>query len=212
MKRVAVSIHAIDRFDPDIIENLDGLDYIHVDFMDGKFVESKNLNTNVLKQIKAKYDLPIIAHLMVDEPIKFVNRIIDDVDFFVFHFESKGNKEELIKKVKYHKRQVGIAINPETPLTKIMPFLNDLDLVLIMSVNPGWSGQDFIWESIDKVDLLIAYRAYMKMGFLIDIDGGINLKNAGFINADIVSSSSTILKAENPNKVIQKLKEIEYHD
>ena len=122
------------------------------------------------------------------------------------------NIEELIKKVKKENKDLGIAINPDTPLTKIVPYLNELDLVLIMSVIPGWSGQDFIWESIDKVDLLVAYRAYMNMGFLIDIDGGVSLKNAGFINSDIVSSSSAILKAYDPNLVIQKLKEIEYHD
>lgn len=212
MKKVAVSIHAIDKFDIDIIKNLEGIDYIHVDVMDGKFVETKNLNLNVFKEIKKKYDIPIIVHLMVDEPVNYINRIIDNVDYFVFHYESKGNKEVIIKKVKNYKKQVGIAINPDTPLTKITPLLTDLDIVLIMSVYPGWSGQDFIWESIDKVDLLIAYRAYMKMGFLIDIDGGINLKNAGFINSDIVSCSSAILKAENPNIVIQKLKEIEYYD
>ena len=149
---------------------------------------------------------------MVDEPNKYYNRIIDNVDYFVFHYESKGNIEKMIQKVKKSEKQVGLAINPDTALTKIVPFLNELNIVLIMSVNPGWSGQDFIWESIYKVDLLCAYRAYMNMGFLIDIDGGINLNNAGFINSDIVSSSSTILNAEDPNSVIQKLREIEYHE
>ncbi|MFX1297165.1 MAG: hypothetical protein ACFFD2_20215 [Promethearchaeota archaeon] len=212
MKKVAVSIHAIENFDPDIIKDLKGLDYIHLDVMDGKFVEPKKLNWNAFKIVKENYDIPIIAHLMVDEPLKYFNRIIDYTDFFVFHYESRGKIEELIEKVKKNKKGIGIALNPDTPLTKIVPFLNDVDLVLIMSVVPGWSGQDFIWESIDKVDLLVAYRAYMNMGFLIDIDGGISLKNVGFINSDIVSSSSTILKARDPNLVIQKLKEIEYYE
>lgn len=212
MKKVAVSIHAIENFDPCIIKNLEGLDYIHIDMMDGKFVETRHLNWNAFKKVKENYDIPIIAHLMVDDPLKYYNRIINYTDIFVFHYESGGNIEGMITKIKNNNKKVGIAINPDTPLTKIVPFLNELDLVLIMSVFPGWSGQDFIWESVDKVDLLVAYRAYMNMGFLIDIDGGINLKNAGFINSDIVSSSSAILKAKNPNSVIQKLKEIEYND
>ena len=212
MKKVAVSIHAIENFDPDIIKYLEGLDYIHLDMMDGKFVKTKNINWNAFKIVKENYDIPTIAHLMVDEPIKYFNRIIDYTDFFVFHYESRGKIEELIEKIKINKKKIGIALNPDTPLTKIVPFLNDIDLILIMSVVPGWSGQDFIWESIDKVDLLVAYRAYMNMGYLIDIDGGVNLKNVGFINSDIVSSSSAILKAKNPNLVIQKLKEIKYHD
>ena len=96
MKKVAVSIHAIDKFDKNIIKDLKGIDYIHVDVMDGKFVEMKNLNLNVFKEIKEKYDIPIIAHLMVDEPIKYINRIINNVDYFVFHYESKGKKEDII--------------------------------------------------------------------------------------------------------------------
>ena len=212
MRKVAVSIHAIDDFNPDILKDLEGYDYIHIDVMDGKFVEAKNLNLNTFKAVKEKYDKPIIAHLMVEKPLSYFNRIIDHIDYFVFHYESSGNFEDLINQVKKSNKKVGIAVNPETPLTKIVPLLDEIDLVLVMSVNPGWSGQQFIWESVDKVNLLIAYKFYFKNDFLIDIDGGINLENAGFILSDIISSSSTILKADNPNQVIHKLKEIEYSE
>jgi len=212
MRKIAVSIHAIDNFDIEILKKLEGLDYIHIDVMDGNFVESKNHNLEVIKEVRENIDLPIILHLMVQKPIEYINKIINDVDYFVFHYEAKGDKISIINRVKKKKKQVGIAINPETPLTKVLPYLNKIDLILIMSVHPGWSGQEFIWEILDKVNLLIAYRAYIKLNFLIDIDGGINLKNAGFIQSDIISSASTILKADNPNLVIKKLKSIEYND
>jgi len=212
MKKIAVSIHATDDFDPNILYGLEDYDYVHIDVMDGKFVETKRKNLACFKKVKENTDKPIIGHLMVDKPSEYFNRIIDYVDYYVFHYESEGSKDDLIQKIKKANKSAGIALNPETPLTKIIPYLNKIDLVLVMSVNPGWSGQTFIWECLDKVNLLIAYRAYMKHQFLIDIDGGITLENAGYIHSDIISSASTILKADNPNEVIQKLKNLDYNE
>ena len=99
---------------------------------------------------------------------------------------------------------VGIAINPDTEIEKIIPFLNDIDLVLAMCVFPGSSGQKFLDESIVKVKKLAALKD--KYDFLIDVDGGINLYNANLLDADILSSTSTILNSKNPNQVIELLK------
>ncbi|MFX1259944.1 MAG: ribulose-phosphate 3-epimerase [Promethearchaeota archaeon] len=212
MKKVAVSLHATEDFDPNIIKELNGLDYIHVDVMDGKFVENKQLNLDVFKLIKENYNLPIIAHLMVKNPINYIEKVIEFCDIFLFHFESNGDIETIIKKVKNYNKKVGIAINPETALPKIIPYLNKIDLVLIMSVNPGFSGQEFIWETPDKINLLFAYRHQNKLTFDIDVDGGVNPENAKLINADILTSASAILKAEDPNLIIQLLKVSEDFD
>lgn len=205
MKKVAVSIHAIDDFDPNIIRNLKGLDFIHVDVMDGKFVNNTNNNLDVFRLLKDKYDIPIIAHLMVNNSKVYIDKIIEFIDYFIFHFESEGDKEDIIKRVHNYNKSVGIAINPDTEISKIIPFLNSIDIILVMSVNPGWSGQKFNPKMIDKVNNLAKYKK--KYNFEIDIDGGVNLVHAkGLINADILSSASAILKSVDPNFVIQQLK------
>ena len=206
MKKVAVSIHAIENFTPNILDDLTGLDFLHVDVMDGEFVETNAYNLAIFKILKNSYDLPIIAHLMVKDPIGLIEKLIENIDIFVFHYESIGNIELIIDRVKSFNKKVGIAINPDTKLEKILLFLNKIDLILVMSVFPGKSGQKFIWEVLDKLNLLIVYRQHNKLEFLIDIDGGINLENAKLIHSDILTSASSILRAKDPNLIIQALK------
>jgi ribulose-phosphate 3-epimerase len=206
MKKVAVSIHATDDFDPKLIKSLKGFDFIHVDIMDGKFVKTNNKNLNVLKILKDQHNKPIIAHLMVINPFEYIEEIIDFVDYFVFHYEAEGDINEINNEVKRKKRKIGIAINPETDLDKIFPFLNVIDLVLIMCVHPGWSGQKFILDMIEKVNSLNAYKIENELNFLIDVDGGINPENSKLINSDILSSASAILNANDPNHVIHTMK------
>ena len=206
MKKIAVSIHATEDFNPKIIEGLKGFDFIHLDVMDGLFVDSTNNNLNVFRVLMKKYRKPIIAHLMVKNPRGYFKKIFKYIDIFVFHIESEGDKDAIIQEVKSQDKKVGVALNPNTHISKILPLLDKIDLVLIMSVHPGWSGQEFIKESLDKVNLLLAYKKENRLNFLIDIDGGVNPENAKFINSDILSSASAILEAENPNHVIQSLK------
>ena len=204
MRKVAVSIHATDDFNTDIINELKGLDYIHVDVSDGEFTSFKNLNLEVFRILHERYDLPIIAHMMVINPSEFIEQIIEFVDIFTFHKEIEGNIDVIIRKVKRKNKKVGLAINPDTDITEILSYLGSIDLVLVMSVNPGGSGQKFIPNSIEKVNHLREYKK--NYNFLIDIDGGINLKNAPELNVDIISSTSAILNAKDPNKVIESLK------
>ena len=143
---------------------------------------------------------------MVKNPRGYIKKIFKFIDIFVFHIESEGDKDIIIQEVKSKNMKVGVALNPDTHISKILPFLNNIDLVLIMSVHPGWSGQEFMKESLDKVNFLLAYKKKNKLNFLIDIDGGVNPENAKFINSDILSSASAILEAEDPNFVIQSLK------
>jgi ribulose-phosphate 3-epimerase len=211
MKKIAVSIHATDDFSADILKDLEGFDYIHVDVMDGKFVNNTTNNLDVFKTLKETYEAPIIAHLMVINPIEYVEKIVNLIDIFLFHFEIHNDKTRIIDEVKSKQKKVGIAINPETKISKILPFLEKIDLVLIMSVNPGWSGQKFLPVTIKKLNKLAEYKR--KYDFLIDVDGGINPTNAKLLrNTDILSSSSSILHAKNPNKIIKLLKESDSND
>ena len=204
MRKVAVSIHATDDFNADVIKELNGLDYIHVDVSDGVFTSFQNLNLEVFRILHERYDLPIIAHMMVINPLEFIEQIIEFVEIFIFHKEIEGNIDKTIRKVKKRNKKVGLAINPNTDISEILSYLGSIDLVLVMSVIPGGSGQKFIPNSVEKVNRLREYEK--KYNFLIDIDGGINLKNALELNVDIISSTSTILNAKDPNKVIESLK------
>ena len=204
MRKVAVSIHATDDFNTDVIKDLKGLDYIHVDVSDGEFTSFQNLNLDIFRILHERYDLPIIAHMMVINPSEYIEQIIEFIDIFTFHKEIEGDIDAIIRKVKKKNKKVGLAINPDTDISEILSYLGSVDLVLVMSVNPGGSGQKFIPNSIEKVNQLREHKK--KYNFIIDIDGGINLNNAPKLNVDIISSTSTILYAKDPNKVIESLK------
>ncbi len=211
MKEVAVSIFAKNDFDPLILNGLKGIDYIHVDVMDGKFVNNTNINLDAFKVLSENYKTPIIAHLMVINTIDYINKIIDYIDYFLFHFENDEDKLAIIKEVKAKNKKVGIAINPNTKILEIVPYLDKIDIVLVMSVFPGWSGQKFIDKTIEKINTLAEYNN--KFNFKIDVDGGINLENAKKLkNTDILSSASTILKAKDPNTIIYALKNSDEYD
>jgi len=204
MKKVAVALHAREDFNPEIIQDLKGLDYIHVDVSDGKFTSVKNLNLEVFRVLNETYKTPIIAHMMVVNPLYYMEEIIERIHIFIFHFEVEHDINEIIKQIRKTDKKVGIAINPDTDIMEIVPYLNLIDLVLVMSVYPGESGQKFIPHSIEKVNQLIKFKE--KYNFLIDVDGGINTTNATKLDVDILSSTSTILNANDPNKVISILK------
>ncbi len=207
MKKVAVAVHATDHFDSEILHGVQGYDFIHVDVMDGKFVNNKNINLNVFKILKDRYNAPIIAHLMVTDPANYIKDIINYIDVFLFHFEITIDKLSIFHEIRHYNKNVGFAINPDTQVKDFVNFLKYIDFILIMGVNPGWSGQKFIPSIVDKVNELSKLKS--KYSFTIDVDGGVTLENAKSLkNADILTSSSTILKAESPNEVIQKLKYI----
>jgi ribulose-phosphate 3-epimerase len=211
MKQVAVSVHAVEDFKSKILEGIKGFDYIHVDLMDGIFVNNTNNNLNVFRILKENYNIPIIAHLMAINPFSYIEKIINYIEIFLFHFEIDDDKDKIIEEVKNYSKKVGFAINPETEISEIIPYLKNIDVVLVMSVNPGWSGQKFIPNIVKKIDELAEFKKIHD--FIIDVDGGINLVNAKLLkNTDILTSSSSILKAENPNEVIKLLRESNQND
>ena len=204
MKKIAISIHARKNFNPDVIKDLDGLDYIHVDVADGKFANVRHINLDTFRILKENYNTPIIAHMMVVNPFDYIDKIIKYLHSFTFHLEIKENKWLIINEIKNRGKNVGIAINPNTKISEIIPYLDAIDLVLVMCVYPGRAGQKFIPQSIDKINRLTVYK--QDFDFEIEVDGGINLENAEKLNADILSSTSTILNSNTPNTIIQLLK------
>ncbi len=207
MKKIAIAVHASNDFNSTSLKTIQGYDFIHVDVMDGKFVNNSNLNLDVFRILKNEYNSPLIAHLMVVDPSSYIKKIVNYIDYFLFHIEVMENIVSIIKQIKKFNKKIGLVLNPETKVIDILKYLKDIHLVLAMGVNPGWSGQKFILNTINKVNELSKLKD--KFTFEIDVDGGIDLENAKALhNADILTSSSTILKARDPNNIIQILKNI----
>lgn len=182
-------------------------DLIHVDVMDGKFVPPTTFKPEDIKTIKSKLTKDV--HLMVEHPIK--DRFIEDyadagAKNITIHEECKDDIKEAFELIKSKGIKVGISINPQTPLEKIKQYLDDVDMVLIMSVNPGYSGQKFMLDVLPKVEELRKLKPELD----IEIDGGINydtIKKAADAGANVFVAGSFIFSQEDRVAVINKLKE-----
>lgn len=188
-----------------LIEDSDA-DYIHVDFMDGKFVNNTNYEITEIKEFLKDTKKKLDVHIMANEPLDYLNTFKElNTEYFTFHYEAVRNIKSAINKVKEANLKVGIAINPDTSVEDIKPYLNFLDLVLVMGVVPGYGGQEFISSTLDKVKEL----SKLKSNFKIAVDGGVNDKTAKSIKengADILVAGSYIIKSDNYNERINKLK------
>ena len=178
-----------------------GADMIHVDVMDGHFVPNLTIGPPVIKSLKKHSSLIFDVHLMISP----VHKYIDDyanagADIITIHPEATDNLAESILKIKKLSKKVGLSLNPETKIDVILKFLDQIDLVLIMSVNPGFGGQKFMPEVLTKVKDLTAIRKDKGMKFDIEIDGGINFENSKAAikaGANILVSGTTIFKDNN---------------
>lgn len=180
--------------------NIDKVDFIHLDVMDGIFVNNKKIPDN-----KINYNKKLDIHLMckkLDEYIEYYK--ILNPEYITFHYEI-GNTLENIEKIKLANSKVGIAINPNTDIDVIFPYLNKIDLVLIMSVEPGLGGQTFINSTFEKISKLKKYKETNNLSFLIEVDGGINDSNIKKIDLDMVVVGSYITSSINYEKSIEKL-------
>ncbi len=187
------------------VENA-GADIIHLDVMDGHFVPNITFGPVVVKGIRKLTDLPLDAHLMITDPEKYAERFIEaGSNMISFHIETVSSPEILIDKLKKKNVKVGIAVNPETPIKSALPFLDSIDYILIMSVHPGFYGQEFIPSVLDKVRDLKRSKEVE-----IEVDGGINDKTKEQVieaGVDIIVSGAYIFKSENRINAIKKLRE-----
>jgi len=189
----------------DEIVNLEkaGANLIHIDVMDGHFVPNITIGPEVINKLRKYTSLPFDVHLMISPVDNFIKNFADaGADIITIHPEATDNIASSIKKIKSHGKKAGISLNPETSIDKVLPVLDSIDLVLIMSVNPGFGGQKFINETLEKVKILRKEIDVKKMKTQIEIDGGINFQNAKKAIAagvDIIVSGTTIFKENGGN-------------
>ena len=155
--------------------------WLHFDVMDGHFVPNISFGPDILKAFKKSIDLFMDVHIMVSDPIYYSKIFIEaGAQMLTFHYEAIDEKDilALVKDIKKSNCQAGISIKPKTPVEKIIPYLKDIDLVLVMSVEPGFGGQKFDESALDKIKFLAYYKKEHQLDYLIEVDGGINDKTA----------------------------------
>ena len=178
-----------------------GADYIHIDVMDGHFVPNITIGPEVIYKLRKYSSLPFDVHLMISPVHNFIKNFADaGSDIITIHPEATDDLINSIKEIKSYKKKIGVSLNPETSVDEIINILNLIDVVLIMSVNPGFGGQKFMEKTLEKVKILRAKIDKNKLKTLIEIDGGINFENSKMAikaGVDILVSGSTIFKQNN---------------
>jgi len=187
-------------------------DWLHLDVMDGRFVPNITFGMFIIKAIKKLAKKPLDVHLMMVEPEKYIEEFREaGSDVITVHYEACPHLHRTIQLIKSTGAKAGVALNPHTSVDLLEDILEELDLVLIMSVNPGFGGQKFIYQSIPRIQQLKERIVTRNTGTLLEVDGGVGAQNAEKLlqaGADVLVAGSSVFKADNPEKAIQQLKEV----
>ena len=187
-------------------------DWFHLDVMDGTFVPNISFGIPVIKSIQEKANKKLDVHLMIVNPDKYIKKFKEvGANILTVHYEACTHLHRTIQGIKNEGMKAGVAINPHTPVDALNEILNEIDLVCVMSVNPGFGGQKFITNTFNKVKKLKELKEKNKYNFLIEIDGGVNIDNAKNLidsGADVLVAGSSVFKSKNPIETIKKLKHI----
>jgi len=187
-----------------------GADLFHLDIMDGRFVPNISFGPLIAKTIDQLTHLPLDIHLMIERPERYLATFRKSgADYLTVHLEACPNPTKVIKQIRDLKAKVGIALNPQTPFDSIIPFLPKIDLLLLMSVNPGFGGQKFIPPVLEKIKEAAQWTNQRSIPLEIAVDGGVNLQNAPKIieaGATILAAGTAIFRSVNYGKAIDSLR------
>jgi ribulose-phosphate 3-epimerase len=189
-----------------------GADYIHVDVMDGHFVPNITIGAAVVASIRAATSLPLDVHLMVEHPERYVSQFVEaGADIITVHVEATPHLQSTIRLIKESGARAGVSINPPTPIGAVEEFLRHVDLVLVMSVNPGFGGQPFIPETLPRIESMRKILNDRGLSAELEVDGGINANNAPEVvraGADVLVAGNSIFRAqEGISGAMQRLRE-----
>lgn len=183
--------------------------FIHIDIMDGVFVPNLSFGIPVQKAIHKHSKKPLDVHLMIVEPEKYVQAFRDaGAEYITVHYEACPHLHRNLQQIKLVGAKAGVALNPHTPVSVLKDIISDIDLVLVMSVNPGFGGQKFIENTYNKIKELKEMIVSAGSNTLIEVDGGVNAQNAGPLReagADILVAGSSVFKATDPKQAISEL-------
>ena len=181
------------------IERISTADYVHVDVMDGLFVPNISIGIPVVKSIRPTTSLPLDVHLMIDRPVRYVEQFCDaGGDIITCHVEAdtEENIHEALRRIHAKGKKAGVVVKPKTPASAVLPFISECDLILVMTVEPGFGGQKFMADQMEKLRALRAKRPEL----ILEVDGGVNRETAPICRengADVAVAGTAVFRAEN---------------